>query len=260
MKASSVDFYFFSGTGNTLLAARAVAERLRDGGKTVRLRRMEKGFVPFHDDSTALGIAVTVAMFSTYPFAWEFLENLPDGEGRDAFLVSTMGGASGGLRPAVKKLLLSKKYTPLGAREFVMPSNYNNKTIPFDANRKKIETMEKNAALFADSLLEGKAGWKGGNILAPLLYRLSRQQWPWKLMRGKYPLAVDREKCIKCGKCARLCPAKNIRMAEYPEFLDHCVSCQRCVAFCPPGAIGVQGKNYRQYRSVEYGDLVSENL
>jgi Pyruvate/2-oxoacid:ferredoxin oxidoreductase delta subunit len=49
-------------------------------------------------------------------------------------------------------------------------------------------------------------------------------------------------------------------MAEYPEFLDTCVSCQRCIAFCPPQAIGVQGKEYRQYRSVEYGELVSENL
>ncbi|MBL3540224.1 EFR1 family ferrodoxin [Aminivibrio sp.] len=260
MKESSVDFYFFSGTGNTLLAARAVAGRLREGGKRVRLRRMEKGFVPFQDDGTALGIAVTVAMFSTYPFAWEFLEKLPDGGGRGAFLVSTMGQTSGGLRPAMKKLFTSKHYTPLGAREFVMPSNYNNTTIPVAANREKIETMERDAALFAESLLEGRAVWEGGNILSPLFYRLSRRQWPWRLMRKKYPLTVDRGKCIKCGKCARLCPAKNIRMAEYPEFLDHCVSCQRCVAFCPPMAIGVQGKNYRQYRSVEYGDLVSENL
>ena len=260
MKETSVDFYFFSGTGNTLLAARAVTRGLREGGKDVRLRRLEKGFVPFRDGDTALGIAVTVAMFSTYPFAWDFLESLPDGEGRGAFLISTMGGASGGLRPAVKKLLVSKHYTPLGARDFVMPSNYNNITISLEKNREKTERMEKNAAAFADALLEGNAPWKGGNVLSPLLYRLSRRQWPWKLMSRKFHLEVDRAKCIKCRKCARLCPAKNIRMEEYPEFLDRCVSCQRCIAFCPPAAIGVQGKNYQQYRSVEYGELVSENL
>ncbi len=146
MKERSVDFYFFSGTGNTLLAARAVARGLREGGKTVRLRRLEKGFLPFQDDRTALGIAVTVAMFSTYPFAWEFLESLPDGQGRGAFLISTMGGASGGLRPAVKKLLLSKNFTPWGSG-FVKPSSSttNNPRVEQEKNRIK----EKNASAFS---------------------------------------------------------------------------------------------------------------
>jgi len=94
MKENAVDLYFFSGTGNTLLAARAVAERLRKGGKTVRIRRIERGCVPL-PEGTALVIAVPAAMFSAYPFVWEFLEALPDGEGRGAFLVSTMGEPPG---------------------------------------------------------------------------------------------------------------------------------------------------------------------
>ena len=72
MKESSVDLYFFSGTGNTLLAARAVAEGLRAGGKSVRLLRLEKGISAPAGD-TALGVAVTTACFSTYPFVWEAL-------------------------------------------------------------------------------------------------------------------------------------------------------------------------------------------
>ena len=259
MKENAVDFYFFSGTGNTLLAARAVAEELRKGGKTVRIRRIEKGFVPL-PEGTALGIAVPAAMFSTYPFVWEFLEALPDGDERGAFLVSTMGGASGALRPAVKRLLEQKNYSPLGARDFVMPSNYANTSIPEEENREKTESMKMEAAKFAAGLLEGEAGWKRGTVLWPLLYSLSRKAFPWRLMHRKFPLDVDRSRCIQCGKCARLCPVKNIRMAEFPEFQDHCVSCQRCMAFCPPEAINVRGKNYSRYRSVEYYDLISENL
>lgn len=259
MKESSVDLYFFSGTGNTLLAARAVAEALRAGRKTVRMRRIEKGLLPL-EDGTALGIAVTVAMFSTYPFVWDFLESLPDGNGRGAFLIATMGSMSGGLCPAVKKLLTSKNYRPLGAKEFVMPSNYCNKSIPEEENRIKTEKMRTEAVEFAQELLEGQASWKGGSIFSPLFHGLSRKDFPWRIMRKKLPLAVDSEKCIQCGKCARLCPVKNIRMEKYPEFLDRCVSCQRCMAFCPSEAIGVLGKNYRQYRSVEYAELVSENL
>ena len=225
-----MDFYFFSGTGNTLLAARAVTRGLREGGKDVRLRRLEKGFVPFRDGNTALGIAVTVAMFSTYPFAWDFLESLPDGEGRGTFLISTMGGASGGLRPAVKKLLVSKHYTPLGARDFVMPSNYNNITIPLEKNREKTERMEKNAAAFAEAAGETPSG--RGNV--PLICSTGcPSAMALEAHERKFSLAVDGEKCIKCGKCARLCPRRTSEW-RVSEFLDQCASCQRCIAFCPP--------------------------
>ena len=104
MKESSVDLYFFSGTGNTLLAARAVAEGLRAGGKSVRLLRLEKG-VSAPKGDTALGVAVTTACFSTYPIDREALKQLPSGEGPSAFAIPTMGRYSGGMRLPLRKLL-----------------------------------------------------------------------------------------------------------------------------------------------------------
>jgi hypothetical protein len=76
MKETSVDLYFFSGAGNTLLAAMHVAEALRGGGVEVRMHRLEKG-TPSPAEGAALGVAVTTACFSTYPFAWEALRGLP---------------------------------------------------------------------------------------------------------------------------------------------------------------------------------------
>lgn len=259
MKESSVDLYFFSGTGNTLLAARAVAEGLRTGGKSVRLLRLEKGLSAPAGD-TALGIAVTTACFSTYPFAWEALEQLPTGDGQSAFALSTMGGFSGGLRSPLRKLLDGKGYRTLGYAEFVMPSNYANKSIPLEENRIKIGKCQEQARIFARALLEGRAEWRSGGLFSPFFNWLARKKAPWKMMKRSFPLEVDKDRCIQCGKCARLCPAKNIVMEEYPRFLDHCVVCQRCVAFCPPAAIGVRGKKYEQYRAVEYDTLVSDTL
>ena len=259
MKESSVDLYFFSGTGNTLLAARAVAEGLRAGGKSVRLLRLEKG-VSAPAGDTALGVAVTTACFSTYPFVWEALEQLPSGEGRSAFAISTMGGYSGGLRSPLRKLLHKKGYRTLGYAEFVMPSNYANKSILQEANREKIQKCEAKAREFALALLEDRATWRSGGPFSPFFNWMARKKAPWRMMKRSFPLEIDKSRCIQCGKCARLCPAKNIVMEEYPRFLDHCVVCQRCIAFCPPAAIGVHGKKYEQYRAVEYDMLVSDKL
>ena len=259
MKESSVDLYVFSGTGNTLLAAREVAGALRAGGKSVRLLRFEKGLRPLGENS-ALGIASTIAAFSTYPFVWKILQDLPEGRGRSAFLISTMAGASaGGFRGPLKRLLEKKGYVTLGTGEFLMPSNYA-RTEPDDGRDKEIiGKMKIAAAGFGQELLDGRAKWKGGTPLSSLAFRLAGSKYPWKFMARKLPLAVDRDKCIQCGKCARLCPVKNIRMETWPVYLDHCVSCQRCMAFCPPGAIYVRGKNYRQYRSVEYADIAADD-
>ncbi|MDI9370258.1 MAG: 4Fe-4S binding protein [Synergistaceae bacterium] len=260
MKESSVDLLFFTGTGNTLVAARSVANALREGGKTVRLMRLENGIHALSDDA-ALGIAVTTACFSTYPFAWEVLERLPEGRGRNAFAISTMAGYSGGLRGPLRSLVVKKGYRPLGYAEFLMPSNYANKSIPEGLNRERIVKCEEKAAKFATRLLEERTSWRRGGPLSPFFNLLARKTGkPWSFMKKLLPLSVDERKCIQCGKCVRLCPVKNIVMEEYPKFMDRCVACQRCFAFCPPAAIFVPGKDFKQYRAVDYDTLTSSDL
>ena len=49
---------------------------------------------------------------------------------------------------------------------------------------------------------------------------------------------VDTSKCIKCGICAQRCPAKAIRLAQYPQFNRRtCVLCYCCHEMCPQQAI-----------------------
>ena len=57
----------------------------------------------------------------------------------------------------------------------------------------------------------------------------------------QYTIAINDQKCIKCGKCAALCPAsvfnsekQQVPITEYP---NRCIECGHCVAICPSDAI-----------------------
>jgi uncharacterized protein (DUF362 family)/NAD-dependent dihydropyrimidine dehydrogenase PreA subunit len=49
---------------------------------------------------------------------------------------------------------------------------------------------------------------------------------------------VNKEKCIKCGICAKLCPVQCITLKPYPTFdRNVCIKCYCCHEHCPQGAI-----------------------
>jgi uncharacterized protein (DUF362 family)/NAD-dependent dihydropyrimidine dehydrogenase PreA subunit len=49
---------------------------------------------------------------------------------------------------------------------------------------------------------------------------------------------VNRNKCIKCGICSKLCPVQCITLTPYPSFdRKKCIKCYCCHEHCPQGAI-----------------------
>ena len=53
---------------------------------------------------------------------------------------------------------------------------------------------------------------------------------------------VIKKKCIGCGKCASICPAKAITMVNKKPSIDRkkCIKCYCCQEFCPVGAMIVK--------------------
>jgi len=52
---------------------------------------------------------------------------------------------------------------------------------------------------------------------------------------------VEREKCIKCGKCEKVCIANEIN--NYHVGPDLCTSCGACLWLCPTKSISFGGWN-----------------
>ena len=51
---------------------------------------------------------------------------------------------------------------------------------------------------------------------------------------------VDKDKCLKCGACAKICPkhTMKIKAGEYPKLkVNQCIRCWCCSEVCPVSAI-----------------------
>ncbi len=253
-----IDFYFFSGTGNTLLVVKKMKEVFENHDIKVNLYRIEKTKeVKFSEDAT-LGLGFPVAAQSTYKFVWDFIEKLPNGEGREVFMVDTLMMYSGGIVGPLKKKLEEKGYTPIGAKEIKMPNNLLPRSINEEKNKKIVEKGLAEAEKYALSLIEGKAEWKGQTVFGDLIYAISRSDtvWQWIASEGK-KVYVDKSLCKKCKLCVELCPVGNITMEEYPKYDTHCSACMRCISFCPTGAVKYDNKKIVPYKAVSAGEILA---
>jgi len=252
-----VEYYVFSGTGNTLKIAEAVGTRLSERGCSVSYHMMEQNSTPLISDEAVVGLAFPIAFFSSYPIVQRFVESLPEGKGRRIFMTATMGGLSLGAECKFRSIVAAKGYVPCGAKLFLMPSNYANKDLPIEKNTRLAETAEKSARGFADAVIDGTAEWRRGLLLVPSFsYWFVKNGHALDLFYKAMPLKTDKEKCINCMRCVKMCPVHAINVIDgYPVISSLCQSCQRCAGFCPTGAISVPGRNYTQYSAVSFEDF-----
>ncbi len=61
---------------------------------------------------------------------------------------------------------------------------------------------------------------------------------------------IDRDTCIKCGRCASVCSSETLVLEGGAVAVHHdsplgCVGCAQCTAVCPTGSITVTGRGLR---------------
>ncbi len=277
----TIDFYFFSGTGNTLLVVKKMKEVFENNRIVVNLFHLEKTDPRKIDTNHTIGLAVPVAEQGTFPLVWDFVKNMPQANETAVFMVDTMLAFSGGIVGPIRKILKPKGYKPIGAKEICMPNNLFPRKIDEEKNKEKVRKGLIRAEKYAEDIISGRSRWRRIPILSDFMGYFSKADWAWKSLRKHYKLAVDESKCIQCGLCESLCPVGNITMNDYPnyriilsrsgqvisnmprrlthyypEFQGKCTICMRCLSFCPKKAIARIKTKHEIYRAVNVKELI----
>ena len=263
--------FYFSGTGNSLFAAKQLAEKIPDAelvpivqaygiGQTVAVSSEAVGFVfPMH-------------AFSLPEIVRLFLESVSLPENAYLFAVCTRGGACA---PVFEQMdqILAQKELKLNSRFFIeMPNNYLTMfPVPSENEiRKLTEDAETVIASIAAAVADRKSvplsdphySFFEKNVLFPILGKVFRKTRYFGVQNKFY---AD-EKCCHCGRCAEVCLSGKITMrgsAPYWKKDVPCYYCFACIHFCPTHAIQIKGtktpeKSRYHHPSIDAADIAAQ--
>jgi len=256
--------FWFSGTGNSLYAAKKLAAAL-DNPQLVRMvcypnavggRGSKVGFVfPSYYGNLPRAVRSFI----------EKLEILPD---TYIFAVVTGGGVKTGSIIELKSVLKKKNVILSYGRGLHMSGNYIINYNPADPDRpdiieKTLKKADRRLLKFAAEISAGVVSVKAIPVTANRLYKNI------EALDAAFTVNAD---CTGCGLCERLCPVANIRVCldpsqpgnGKPKWLHHCEHCVACISWCPVRAInyGDRTQSRRRYRNpqIRAEELVAEIL
>ena len=230
--------YFFTGTGNSELAAKMIADKT--GMQTVDVYDCilnGKAFAPAQDE---------MLVFVTPTHGWRVPRIVSDwiksGEktgAHKAYFVMTCGSDIGNAEAHCKALCSEVGFEFMGVGEVIMPENYVAMFYVPDEDeakqivKKALPVIDSYAELIAEGARfpERRAG-----LTDKLKSGIVNSAFYSMFVKAKKFYAAD--SCISCGKCAVNCLTHNIELKDgKPVWGDKCVHCMKCICDCPEGAI-----------------------
>jgi ferredoxin len=237
--------YWFSGTGNSLYAAKKLAAGLGN----LPLIQMTQYSQAAGGKGSKLGF-VFPSYYGNLPRAVRaFIQKLDILPETYIFAIVTGGGAMTGSLRELQSLLKGKSLVLSYGCGLYMKGNYIVKYNPADPQKmeKTLDKADKRLEQFASDISNKMLSLKSLPITANNLY---------KNIEDLDTAFTANDSCTGCGLCEKLCPVSNIRLGKkpeslMPEWLHHCEHCMACISWCPVKAIdyGKRTQTRRRYHN-----------
>lgn len=232
---------FYSGCGNSRLIAEKLAVELGERLIFIPDAQHADEFSFQLEPGEALGFIWPVYCWAPPQLVLDYISSLKVTGASYIYTVMTYGDTAGLSEKVFRKALEKTGLHLDSAYGVQMPETYVNMgDMALDdmevAARKvsaaltsipRIAAMVKGKERLSEVTV-GPKPWLRTNIIKPFFYKALVTDRKWVLG----------DDCAGCGKCADVCPLKNIIMKEgRPQWQGHCTTCEACYHACPKNAI-----------------------
>ena len=230
--------FYFTGTGNSRFVAERVASALGQDATDISTF-IKGGGMPSYDREETYVFACPCYMSAPARSMTDFIEKTEFPKGVKAYFAVTCAVAAGISPRVLRELCERKGFEYMGTAQVPMPQNYI--ALFKMADREGCKESVKAALPIIDKLIEHiKAGTRQEDKrVSPIEYPMTvwvRDVYYKHFMKTKKFRITD--KCVSCGKCAKVCPLGNIVMEDgKPKWGDNCTHCMGCINLCPKDAV-----------------------
>ena len=253
--------YYFTGTGNSLAAARAVAAEQADCG-LVPVALLADTTGDILPDADRVGIVFPVYFAGLPVIVASFAGRLDLSRSQYTFAVATFGGF--GAQSALRQLdgiLRGRPGRGLDAGFMVkMPSNYILMYNPPTGEKRDgvLAAAGDGLVRVAREVRNSVRTKPGYSFPAQLMHHLFYPGFASHVHGDDRKFTVT-ETCTSCGTCAAICPARNITLVDgRPVWQHRCELCCGCIHLCPAEAIQAGKKTAARIRYRHPGTSIED--
>ena len=235
-----IDIFVFSATGNTYKCAEELKRNIVELGGDAEIKRIEDGKEVIESVNDTIVICYPVHGFNAPTNVINFCKNLPD-SAAEAYVMKTSGeplSINDDSSNKVVKALQKKGYNYKGEYHFIMPYNMIFRHTD-EMAAKMLATAKERIPAAAHTIVNGEEHKKKITFKAKVVRKVvSIEHWGARF-NGRF-FHVKKDKCIKCQKCVKNCPTKNITYVDGKfKFGGNCLLCTRCSFNCPTDAFRI---------------------